>query len=398
MLMSSESTSKKIQAFGDTLTIIIFLALLLLPAADCFLKLDHAEALGENRMPARWPLYQGVAQFRAFITGVEDYFNDHFGFRKRLIRLNNHWKGQLFHDAGLHDVLIGRDGWLFSSSGNMISHYTGAASWQEQDLEKWRRLLEGRRDWLAARGAKYLVVVPPDKHRIYPEYLPPWVDGGKKPSKVQQLIQYLKDRSTLEVVDLAPALLEGKQTRPTYLMTDTHWNFYGGFVAYRAVAEALARQMPGLKPLPPDAYDWELRPMEAGDLARILGRKDAYHETNWYSPVAKQVALFKEQFDPARFPHRGSQETRPCFTLNPAASGKVMVFRDSFACSWYKFFGYHFKEVVYIWQYNWNKALIEREKPDLVIDEILERFFNQEDPVELGRNDEASGRVSSSAQ
>ena len=68
----------------------------------------------------------------------------------------------------------------------------------------------------------------------------------------------------------------------------------------------------------------------------------------------------------------------------------MLLFQDSFACSWYAFLDRHFREVVYVWQYDWNRSLIEREKPDLVIDEMLERFFNLSDPNELARKDQLS--------
>jgi len=387
--MNSESSTKRLQAFWDALTIIVFLGLLWLPTLDYVFKLDHAEAPGENRLPAKWPAFKGLGQSREFITGVESYFNDHFGFRKRLVRLNNHWKGELFHDPGSEDVLIGRDGWLFYSGSRMIAHYTSTEVWSQKDLENWRRLLEGRRDWLRARGAKYLLVVAPDKHRIYPEHLPDWLERGTRPGKVEQLVDYMKAHSTVEVLDLTQALTEAKTNRVNYLQTDTHWNTFGGFVAYRAMVEALGRQLPGLNPLPLDTFGWKPRPSKPGDLARILGRPEAYPESSGltYVPLKPFVAT-KDLYDPVRFPHQGPQETRPCYTLNPGGSGKAMVFHDSFACSWYGFLGQHFKEVVYVWQYEWNAALIEREKPDVVIDEILERFFNIQDPNDLARRDQ----------
>jgi alginate O-acetyltransferase complex protein AlgJ len=389
--MSSDTGTKRLCAFCDALTIMVFLGLLWLPTVDFFFKLDHAEAPGENRLPAKWPAFNGLGQSRDFIAGVESYFNDHFGFRKRLVRLHNHWKGQLFHDPGAKDVLIGRDGWLFYSGERMIAHYTGTELWSQQDLENWRRLLEGRRDWLRARGAKYLLVLAPDKHRVYPEYLPAWLERSAKPGKIEQLANYMKACSTVEVLDLTQALVEAKKIRADYLQTDTHWNLFGGFVAYRAMVEALGRQLPGLNPLPLDTFAWKPAAPLEGDLARILGCPEAYAETNSvnYVPL-KPFTAPKVVFDLARFPHQGSEETRPCYTLNPKAGGKAMVFHDSFACAWYSFLGEHFKEVAYLWQHDWNKALIEREKPDVVIDELLERIFNLQDPLDLARKDELS--------
>jgi alginate O-acetyltransferase complex protein AlgJ len=389
--MSSQSSTKRLQAFWDTLTIIVFLGLLWLPTLDHFFKLDHAEAPGENRLPAKWPAFKGLGQSRDFITGVESYFNDHFGFRKRLVRLHNHWKVQLFRDPGSKDVLIGRDGWLYYSGDRMIAHYTSTEVWSQQDLENWRRLLERRRDWLAARGAKYLLALAPDKHRVYSEYLPDWLERGAQPGKVQQLVDYMKAHSTVEVLDLTQVLMEAKKTRVDYLQTDTHWNMFGGFVSYRAMVEALSRQLPGLTPLPLDTFSWKPGAPQQGDLARILGRPEAYPEKECVTCVAlKPFEAPKVLYDPVRFPHQGPQETRPCYTLNPEGSGKAMVFHDSFACAWYGFLGQHFREVVYVWQYEWNAALIEREKPDVVIDQILERFFNVQDPLALARKDQLS--------
>ena len=127
----------------------------------------------------------------------------------------------------------------------------------EQDLRDWRRLLELRRDWLRERGIKYLFIVPPDKHTIYPEYLPTWMEPSSKPSKLQQLAEYMKTHSDVEFIDLSQTLIDAKKIRVNYLQTDTHWNAFGGFVAYRTLVQGLSRQLPELEPLPLDAYEWK---------------------------------------------------------------------------------------------------------------------------------------------
>jgi hypothetical protein len=192
------------------------------------------------------------------------------------------------------------------------------------------------------------------------------------------------------MLDLSQTLIEAKKLRVDYLKTDTHWNMFGGFVACRALVEALTRQMPGLEPLPLDAYDW--KPAEArkqGDLATILGETDAYTETQVVDPVPmKPLPAPIVLTDPARFPQNRAKEASPRLTLNEKTSGKAIIFRDSFAGCWYSFLGQHFREVLYVSHYDWDRALIEREKPDVVIDEMLERFFNNEDPRELLKKDD----------
>ena len=83
-------------------------------------------------------------------------------------------------------------------------------------------------------------------------------------------------------------------------------------------------------------------------------------------------------------------------THNEKATGKVIMFRDSFAGGWVPWFGQHFKDVIYLWQYNWDKSFITTQAPDLVIDEMLERFLCVKNPVELKRLDDTPGATNGS--
>jgi alginate O-acetyltransferase complex protein AlgJ len=388
--LNSSATSSRGPAVWDALTIIVFLGLLWLPSLDHFFNLDHAPMPPENRLLAKRPLFKGLGESRDFIAGVESYFNDHFGFRKRLIRLNHHWKKQLFRVAGSPDAIAGRDGWLFYGGMRMLEHCTHEATLTEQELRDWCRLLEMRRDWLRTRGIKYLFVVPPDKHTVYPECLPAWIEVGPKPTKIQQLTRYVKDHSTVEVVDLSQALIGGKKLNVVYLKTDAHWNRFGAFIGYRAMVQALARQIPGLEPLALDTYDWKPVPDTPGDIFMIMGAVGSCTETANLQPTPRPEPNL--MYQPDRFPpYHGPAERRSRFTLNEKASGKALMFHDSFALRWYGFLDRHFREVVYVWHYDWDRPLIEREKPDVVIDEMLERFFNVADPTDLARKDQASG-------
>lgn len=385
--MSADSTANRSHPFWDALTILLFIAVLWLPTLDHFFNLDHAPLPKENRLPAEWPRFTGLAQSREFIASVENYFNDHFGFRARLIRWNHRWKNQLFHITFSQDVLVGRDGWLFFAGERMLEHWSRQSVWTEQDLHIWRQLLELRRDWLREHGAKYLFILAPDKHTVYPEYLPTWMEPSSKPSKIQQLAKYLKAHSDIEFIDLSQTLIDTKKIRVNYLKTDTHWNAFGGFVAYRTLIQSLSRQLPGLEPLPLDAYEWKPTVYPPGDLAKLAGN-DTCQETGGVTPIPLQpIPLLTVIYDPNESP---PCRTQTCYTYNEKASGKALIFRDSFAASWYPLLGLHFKEVIYIWSYNWDWSLIEREKPDVVIDEMIERSFNMQDPTNLVRQDQLS--------
>jgi hypothetical protein len=362
----------------------MFLALLWLPTLDHFCKLDHAPVSVENRQPASWPRFQGLTQTRAFVGEMESYFNDHFGFRNQLVRWNNHWKAQLFDDASGREVLLGRQGWLFHSGDQMFEHWNRQKTWSAEDLANWRQLLELRRDRLRARGIGYLFVVPPDKQTVYPEYVPEWMERSLKPSKIHQLTEYMNTSSTVEVLDLSAPLIAAKELRPTYLKTDTHWNLFGAFVACRTLVKALGQQCSKLAPLPLEAYGWRPLAQPGGDLARMLGRTDVCLETQMLEPVPQtSLATLQIEYGPGQLAQHAEGEPWSCVTRNDKAVGKALVFGDSFAKGWHPFLGQCFKEVRYLRHGDWSYALLEREKPDVVIEEVVERGFNLRDPLAL---------------
>jgi alginate O-acetyltransferase complex protein AlgJ len=381
--MHAASVASKIRQFKNIWLSGVFVTLILLPTADSLFHLDHAPPPNEKRLPAEFPDFAGVGGSRQFVSGLEAYFNDHFGFRKRLIRTNNHWKRQLFRDAPANDVLMGRDGWLFFLGNKTLDHAIGAALFSQDDLEAWRLLLEKRRDWLASRGVEYLFVVPPDKHSVYPEYLPEWLVRNLKPGKLDQFMDYMKAHSNVEVLDLRKCLIESKPLGVNYLKTDTHWNSLGAFIGYQELITALRRQMPDLKPLPMDAFQRVTTAGEAGDLGILLGDTYIKEPQNVVFTPLPPLQPLEVVIDPARLPGTSRPRAEPRVTLSTCLRGKAILFRDSFARGWVEFLGYHFKEVIYISQYHWDSAFIEREKPDVVIDEILQRLLNVEDPREL---------------
>jgi alginate O-acetyltransferase complex protein AlgJ len=385
--MDSASIANKIKQFKSMWLSGIFVVLVLLPTADTLFHLDHAPTPNEKREPAKFPQFAGLGESRQFVSGLESYFNDHFGFRKRLIRTNNRWKRQLFRDAPAHDVLAGRDGWLFFVGEGTLDHAMGTALFSQEDLEAWRLLLERRRDWLASRGIKYLFVVPPDKHSVYPEYLPEWLARNIKPGKLDQFMDYMKAHSTVEVLDLRKCLIDAKPMGVNYLKTDTHWNFLGGFIGYQEVIRTLSRQIPDLKPLPLEAFRRVPIAAEAGDLCVLMGDTSTKETQQVSLTPIPPLQPFKLTLAPDRLQQKWVPKTEPRVSLSNCEQGKVVVFRDSFAGCWEHFFGFNFKEVVYIWQYYWDPAFLDREKPDLVIDEMLQRFLCKEDPRKLMRKD-----------
>jgi hypothetical protein len=361
----------------------LFMTLLWLPMLDTVFHLDWAPPSMENRALASFPKPPSSwRQLQNYVAGLEAYFNDHFGCRRCLVQWYNKVRGSVFKDKNTRSVLVGKDGWLFYTHAQMIEHYTGLLQFTPEQLHDWQVLLEKRRDWLARSGIAYLFIVTPDKQTIYPEDLPDWVTKIRPQTKLDQFIAYMHDHSTVPVLDHREVLLRAKQSFPTYYKTDVHWNAFGGFVAYQELMQTLAKQRPGLEPLPLAAFTLTNQIpapgdlANGGDLAKILGL--SMTESNYYDLISKvELPRFITQQPSFERVHD------PRITINSQAKGRMIIFHDSFALNWIPFLGYNFNQINYFWQYDLNPALVEQEKPDIVINEMNERFFNTENPVKL---------------
>jgi alginate O-acetyltransferase complex protein AlgJ len=372
--MKAPATLEKIRRLIRALLIASFLVVLWLPALDSFLGLDSTPPPNENRTFATFPSFDGPGKSQQFIRGVDAYFTDHFGFRKRLVTWNNEWKNKWFHEAPFSSVMAGRDGWLYLASYQMVEHYTGLSRFTPEDLSDWQKLLEARRDWLARFNTKYIFVIPPDKQSIYPEHLPEWLKKSNRPPKLDQFVEHMKTHSTVEVLDLRNPLLEAKQTEQVYPLTDTHWNQLGAFIGCQEIIKALVRQLPNLHPLSLEQFERKPEPDRQGDLARMAGQ--AQLEPKQFSLVPRPPLAPLQRTTGKALPSKHWPLPDPVITLNPNARSEAIVFRDSFSDNLIPFLGYHFNQVIYISRFEWDTAFIEREKPMVVIDELLERSFN----------------------
>jgi hypothetical protein len=65
----------------------------------------------------------------------------------------------------------------------------------------------------------------------------------------------------------------------------------------------------------------------------------------------------------------------------------VVVFRDSFFTQLVKFVAVHFRRSAFYWQEDFDRAVIEAEQPDLVLQEIVERNLNELPPAPFLKTD-----------
>ena len=357
----------------------IFLLFLFAPPIKTMLTPHSKWSYQEKRLLAELPDLQFKWEIiTEYPKQYEAYYNDHFGFRQWLIQRYNRYMKRIFGGRYINPkVLSGDDGWMYFTVNGLMDSYLGQNRLTEEELEILRSNLENKTDWLARKGIRYLFVVAPDKQSIYPEYLPQDIQkhGGK--TRFDQLIEHMQQRSSVDVLDLRPPLLQAKKRQQIYYRTDAHWNVDGVVVAYHEIMERVREMFPEASlPVVPSV---EQRRVYApkGDLANIVQLEDHLAEKILVPDVPERCA------QPLRIDLQGVSGDHAFQCKN--AELRVVMFVDSFAIALEALFSESFRELLVVWRpydHGLMIQLIDRFKPQLVIEEMAERYLDRVKPPE----------------
>lgn len=352
-----------------------FIVMIALPAVAQFTGFNRT-SVAENRELADFPEALDWREPERFTQAFDAYYQDHFGLRALLIETYARFR-VFFRVSPSDKVVIGSDGWLFFNGNKVLENYRGLRPLKIYELERTRQHLEAKRDWLNARGIEYIYAVAPDKHTIYPEFLPGRIRQGIGPTRLEQLLDYLALHSDFQILDLRNALRVGKSRHRVYHKTDTHWNLHGARIGYKVIADRLRVLFPEFDPKGDEAYTVSWEAGEPGDLGRIIGIEGLYGEdqVNYKPRAGACPQTLEPEISPDYFKGAGvTTDARGC------AEGQLQAvfFRDSFGNAMLQFLQEDLQRVDHVnrrFEQAAMEAYIARRKPDVVIEMYVERLM-----------------------
>jgi hypothetical protein len=350
----------------------LFVAVIALPLAVNLAGVDGADPGAENRELAAFPHPDGsLSSLAAWPAGFSAWFDDHFGFRSRLVR----WYGEsrlfVLGVSPSAAVVKGEHGWFFYGDDKSVEDYANVEPMTDAALANWRAAIVRARDWLQARNIAYVFTIAPDKYVIYPEEMPPTVARVGEVSRADQLFTALQDTGL--AVDVRGAVLDGKSRERVYQQTDTHWNDRGALAAYQQIIRAVRARVPATPAAwSRDDFSAADRPIEGLDLAGMMGLTRVMREVDMrLVPNRPRRARVLE---PA-----GAQPTdeegRLITAIDDPTLPRAVIFRDSFTSRLVPFLSEHFSRAVYLWQNDFDAAVVTQDHTDVVIQEIVGRHL-----------------------
>lgn len=366
------------------------------PLLDFRFDLDPGLELSENRPSALAPAWpKSIAEWQALPPALQSYWNDAFGFRRRLL----HWNSVIQFAFGVSptpNVVIGKDGWLFYDGMESFEQHRGARPFSEAGLRNWAEQLEARRQWLASRGAHYLFVIAPDKQTIYSDKVPGRY-GPFARTPTDQLVPYLRAHTQVDVLDLRDPLRVARAAGDVFAKTDSHWNDRGEFAAYTAIATRLQAWYPQMAVRPQSSFIRSPMPRWNADLSLMLpglygALTDGGEQWQPTPPLAAQPSYIDGLCPP--------ESKRYVLLATPSRPDlpRAVIFHDSYllapderiplppprgalappnaAFRLSVLLGELFSRSAFSWQYEFNLQILEHEHPDVVIQQCVERTLS----------------------
>lgn len=361
----------------------MFLIVLFAPPLKMTVTKNAGISIAEQRKLVSFPELELTKEsIEQFPNGFEAFIRDHFGFRNIFIRYHNYIKAMWLKKSPASNIVLGKKNWLFYTGdmgGDIIEDFRGLSPFSRLQLEALTDLMEKKKQWLLNQGIRYLFVIAPNKHTIYPECVPDRFNQVSPNRRFVQLVDYINTHTAGEsFLDLQPPLIKNKKNELLYYKTDSHWNGQGAFIAYQAIIDKLSRWFPEIKDNPEMAlYSKQENESQGSGLAQMLSLAPFYtdREINFRlkANCARDITI--DGLEEALTARPGTISfAKGC----KKSSLRAIVFRDSFFVPIVPLLSEHFEQVVYVWDYydrDTLTKLIQLVKPDVVIEEHVERFL-----------------------
>lgn len=273
---------------------------------------------------------------------------------------------------GVH-VIEGKRGHLFldGDSNRLMDQHYGRIKQSPSELSAIERLLLSRKMWMEDHGIEFITLVVPDKNFVYFDKLPNPIPADlERPGlKYVELAQKVGVSIIYPLKELQSAYHQGVDV---FDATDTHWNYMGGFLAYKILMAELVNRNLNVRVVSEKDLICQ-HPFRQGDLGNKMTPPRSAITTKCTVVDARSILIFDNDNDNAgHINNRGRIKIYECDT---GITATAIIFGDSFHIAMLPYLAESFRRLIFVHRSDLDYKLIEQEKPDVVIVESVERFL-----------------------
>lgn len=355
----------------SNILIFLFFIIISLPIILSLINFEMTDNKIENRSLTKKPKFEFSKEY---FKEFEAYYNDYFPYRNKLTNLSSSLRINFFKSSPYpNKVKFGKNRFLFLNTKETIKSYTKNNLLTNDSLNIIIDSFLERKTSLKSKNIDYFFGFFPNKHNIYPEFLPFSMKGFKKESLslADQLKIGFKNKG-FNLFDPTKELQKNKSEHLLYQKLDSHWNNYGAFISYHT----FFKQNKQLGVIPYNIEDFTItyNTRNWGDLTRLIGVDsiNGYIENRPFLNLKKLKNKPYKRLDAKGYPARTIR------TVNHKCGNKkrVIFFGDSYSGYLVQFISLHFYEVVYV-RSTYNEDLVNKLNPNIVMEFSVERFLHK---------------------
>ena len=353
---------------------VIFFAMIAAPALVGLFSYGPSGAIAalENRAAAPSPSAPNtISDFNAAPRQIDAFLEDRFGFRETLIAIH-HWAiDQLSLGFGESKALIGEDGWLFLTDGGALDMHMGRTPFRAGEASAWLEAATDLRLATGFSGATFAILIAPQKATVYGEYLPDYIEAGRRPSRLDVLMAGAAERG-LPFIDVKTPILAEKNEAQLYYRSDTHWTARGAWLAYNALMDQLERDGVAAPRLDPQRVQFPERDF-SGDLARMVNAKDRFAELAPGLSIENATPFTETDDDAYTF---DAFKTR-IITTDATDKPTLLLIGDSYANALIPYLRESFSRIVFTHHQlgAFDRTVLDAYPSDVVVLEMVERML-----------------------
>ena len=371
--------SNFMKTYSNKIFIVCTCLILLFPTLDRLVSFSENFPLTERRAKKKKPEFNG--KVFDYVQNYDEYYKTAFGGRNIFIHLYSLLKYFVFKTSPFPDMaIIGKDDYFFlgNNSGQVLDSHNGKRLLSDRAIQRIVGNIEANYTWCQERGIEYYLFIAPDKHTIYADKLPDSYNQKLVTRNLDKLSSALLV-ANMPNIDTRARLMLLKDKYKLYAKTDSHWNDNGAFFSYQKVIEYIRNNIPSVGPTL-GRNDFDIKDQSSSyktttdmlNISRFIQENDIT-----YVPNQRSKYKYNKQQNELKIPSnyvglKGNYEDR--YESSHKNGLRALVFKDSFSNRLKKFLIPHFENTVFIENFHkFDKQLIQNEKPDIIIHEIVER-------------------------
>lgn len=192
---------------------------------------DKIMSVSENRNLEKKPTIEDLEK-GIYPSKFEEYYNDQFIFREKLIRINRMFEAKL-KKSEVGNYYLANDNWILGMFPKVLN---------EKELDKYASTINELAKISTDMGKNVYFTLTPHKTNMLKHLYPKFVDNKENININKEDFKSKLNSSNITFLDNDEDMLNkfsGKELEKLYFKTDHHWNGTGAFEGFKLMIEKI---------------------------------------------------------------------------------------------------------------------------------------------------------------